>query len=505
VRNKQELIDYLSSKPLEPERNSASRDLKKQGEQLLRQISGNGFSGTQAYSEQLERLAKLYEQGYTPDWNLLNPAGEGWRRVSMPTYPFERERLWIPQTAVDEARGHVANAVLHPLLDRIAPLLSLKQGLTYEKTFAASDWLLHQHQVGGKGVLPGVVYLEMARAAFALSVDRPFELSRIVWSKPLTVERQTQVRIALEQQEGRYSFSVQSSDGGIHGSGELAFAEPSVTAPMSDRIEALRLAGLHLLSGDTLYSQLQNIGVHHGSGFQCVQRIYLGDNEALAELAFNPGHRQCQAYAYSPALLDGCLQLGAAFILNRAGGQAISSLLPHSLEKAEFLAPLSETGYVHLESVGPMRFHLSLLNEQGQVCVRLRDVFYQAQKDVFGDFFYRPRWEAKALSESKPVQAGRNVLFVSVEQQTALNLQDKLKRLHAADSIWEIKLATRTGKLDERCWQADYSNSTSILECLQAGGFPCPELVYFMGGIQDEPDVTLPDGQLQRSRQLGVL
>ncbi|MGZ5558026.1 MAG: SDR family NAD(P)-dependent oxidoreductase [Methylobacter sp.] len=505
VRNKQELIDYLSSKPLEPERNSASRDLKKQGEQLLQQIFGNGSSGGQAYSEQLERLAKLYEQGYTPDWNLLNPAGEGWRRVSMPTYPFERERLWIPQTAVDEARGHVANAVLHPLLDRIAPLLSLKQGLTYEKTFAASDWLLHQHQVGGKGVLPGVVYLEMARAAFALSVDRPFELSRIVWSKPLTVERQTQVRIALEQQEGRYSFSVQSSDGGIHGSGELAFAEPSVTAPMSDRIEALRLAGLYQLSGDTLYSQLQNIGVHHGSGFQCVQRIYLGDNEALAELAFNPGHRQCQAYAYSPALLDGCLQLGAAFILNRAGGQAISSLLPHSLEKAEFLAPLSETGYVHLESVGPMRFHLSLLNEQGQVCVRLRDVFYQAQKDVFGDFFYRPRWEAKALSESKPVQAGRNVLFVSVEQQTALNLQDKLKRLHAADTVWEIKLATRTGKLDERCWQADYSNSTSILECLQAGGFPCPELVYFMGGIQDEPDVTLPDGQLQRSRQLGVL
>ena len=505
VRNKQELVDFLSSKQIEPERNSASRELKKQGEQLLRQISGNGFSDAQAYSEQLEQLAKLYEQGYTPDWNLLNPAGEGWRRVSMPAYPFERERLWIPQTAVDEARGPVANAALHPLLDRIDPLLSLKQGLTYEKTFAASDWLLHQHQVGGKGVLPGVVYLEMARAAFALSVDQPFKLSRIVWSKPLIVERQTQARIALEQESDRYSFTVQSGDGGIHGSGELAFVEPSVTAPMSDRIEALRLAGLPQLSGDKLYSQLQNIGVHHGSGFQCVQRIYLGDNEALAELAFNPGHRQCQAYAYSPALLDGCLQLGAAFILNRAGGQAISSLLPHSLEKAEFLAPLSETGYVHLESAGPMRFHLSLLNEQGQVCVRLRDVFYQAQKDVFGDFFYRPRWEAKALTESKPVQAGRKVLFVSVEQQTALGLQDKLRRLHAADSVWEIKLATRTGKLDERCWQADYSTPPSILECLQAGGFPCPELVYFMGGIQDEPDVTLPDGQLQRSRQLGVL
>ncbi len=505
VQNKQELIAYLSSTQLEPERNSASRDLKKQGQQVLRQIANSGLAADKAYKEQLEQLAKLYEQGYTPDWSVLNPVGEGWRRLSMPTYPFERERLWIPQTAIDEAHSDVVNTVLHPLLDRIDPGLSLKQGLTYEKTFAASDWLLQHHQVGGKGVLPGVVYLEMARTAFALSVDRPFELSRIVWSKALIVERPTQVKIELRQDQGRYSFTVQSSDGGIHGSGELAFANPPVTAPMLDRIKALRLAGLPQLSSDKLYSQLQNIGVHHGSGFRCVQRIYLGDNEALAELALNPEHRQCQAYAFSPALLDGCLQLGAAFILNRADGKTISGLLPHSIEKAEFLAPLSETGYVHLQSVGPMRFHLSLLNEQGQICVRLRDVFYQAQKDAFGDFFYRPRWEAKALTESKPVQAGRNVLFVSVEQQTALGLQDNLKRLHAADSVWEIKLATRTGKLDERCWQADYSNSPSILQCLQAGEFPCPELVYFMGGIQDDPDVSLPDGQLQRSRQLGVL
>ncbi|BBA33899.1 hypothetical protein sS8_1945 [Methylocaldum marinum] len=509
VRSRRELADRLGSDPLEPKRETAGRDLKKEGRQLLLEIRENGTgSGETAYLQRLEKLGALYEQGYTPDWSLLNPAGEGWRRLSMPTYPFQGERFWIPETAVDAPVSATGSAALHPLLDRIHPGLSLAQGLTYEKTFRASDWLLQQHQVDGKGVLPGAAYLEMARAAFASAVDRPFRFSRIVWSRPLTVERPTTARIVLRQEHGRHQFAVLGAEGEVHAGGELVPDSPPAAPPVMARAPALRSAGLSEIAGQQLYARLREIGVQHGPGLQCLQRIYLGQDEALAEFALDPeSEARCRPYTLSPALLDACLQLGAAYVLNRSeGGGPIKSLLPHSIEAVEFSAPLPSAGYVHLEKLGPLRFNLSLLDVQGRVFLRLHDAFYQARKDSLADFFYLPRWEPRPLPARPPERRpGATVLFVSVDRDPAVALQERLMRTHASDELWEIRLGTRNESLGERRRQADYSDPRAIADGLRAGGFPCPDLIYFMGGIQDNPPASLPDELLQRSRQQGVL
>ena len=44
---------------------------------------------------ELERIAELWTRGYDPDWRRLFSSESG-RRVSLPTYPFARERHWIP-------------------------------------------------------------------------------------------------------------------------------------------------------------------------------------------------------------------------------------------------------------------------------------------------------------------------------------------------------------------------------------------------------------------------
>ena len=510
VRDKHELTAYLGSASLNPKRQTASRDTKRQGQQLVLLIQENaGRPAGSAYLDQLQQLGELYEQGFTPDWHQLYAAGEGLRRLPLPTYPFERERFWIPQTAIDPPAPRTASEAFHPLLDKIHPGLSLVEGLTYEKTFKASDWLLQHHQVGGKGVLPGVAYLEMARAALALSVDQPFLLSRIVWAKPLVVERQTTVRIVLRQAHGpHYSFAVQGVEGDLHSSGEYVLSAPPVAPPMSDRVQVLCTAGLPQLGRQQLYAQLQSVGVHHGGALQCVQKIYLGQGEALAELALDAEwDSQCQPYKFSPALLDGCLQLGAAFILNQAdGGGRVKGLLPHTVETVEYLALPTPKSYAHLEKLGPMRFNLSLLDARGQVCLRLREVFYQTQKDTLGNFFYVPRWLATPPAENEPVwQPGRTVLFISTGHETSVRLQESLVQAHIADSIWDIRLAAHTERRDERGWEADYSQPQAIARCLQAGGFPCPNIVYFMGGIQNYPPASLLDEQLRDSQQIGVL
>ncbi len=46
------------------------------------------------YKETLEALANLYVKGYELDWELVHQ-GEAHQRISLPTYPFLKERYWV--------------------------------------------------------------------------------------------------------------------------------------------------------------------------------------------------------------------------------------------------------------------------------------------------------------------------------------------------------------------------------------------------------------------------
>ncbi|MEU6831222.1 beta-ketoacyl synthase N-terminal-like domain-containing protein [Nocardia beijingensis] len=55
--------------------------------------------GTVAHRDLLHAAGALFERGVEPDWAAVNPPG---RPVSLPTYPFQRERHWAEPQARDE-------------------------------------------------------------------------------------------------------------------------------------------------------------------------------------------------------------------------------------------------------------------------------------------------------------------------------------------------------------------------------------------------------------------
>ncbi|MFX9127653.1 hypothetical protein ABTN71_19915, partial [Acinetobacter baumannii] len=84
---------------------------------------------------------------------------------SLPTYPFARERYWVPAVAASATAG--ATARLHPLLHRNTSDLA---GQRFSSRFSGEEFFLKDHVVGGQRVLPGVAYLELARAAVEQSL-----------------------------------------------------------------------------------------------------------------------------------------------------------------------------------------------------------------------------------------------------------------------------------------------------------------------------------------------
>src|SRR5207244_3689409 len=70
----------------------------------------------------LETLADLYVRGAQIDWEAFD-AGFSRHRVSLPTYPFERQRCWIDETEIKTKPSETSS---HPLLGRKLPRLAHK-------------------------------------------------------------------------------------------------------------------------------------------------------------------------------------------------------------------------------------------------------------------------------------------------------------------------------------------------------------------------------------------
>ena len=186
----------------------------------------------------LFKLLDLWVKGVELDWNSFYGEIKP-RRISLPVYPFAKERYWIDTGS--NAQAAVTTAVLHPLLHRNTSDLSEQR---FSSVFTGEEFYLADHRVKANGhaeqkVLPGVAYLEMARAALEQAVptqrqESILELRNTVWLKPVVVLEQKQVSIALftddNEQLGYEIFSIEDEHEVVHCQGQ-AVSVPNSSQP----------------------------------------------------------------------------------------------------------------------------------------------------------------------------------------------------------------------------------------------------------------------------------
>ncbi|MCP5004461.1 MAG: polyketide synthase, partial [Planctomycetes bacterium] len=136
-------------------------------------------------------IIDLWVKGLSFDWNKLYGETKP-KCISLPTYPFARERYWISETQgkgiIPTSGTHVS--VIHPLLHENTSDLSEQR---FTSTFTGKEFFLNDHQVKGEKVLPGVGYLEMARAAVEkasgeIEEGTTIHLKHVVWAQPIIVD-----------------------------------------------------------------------------------------------------------------------------------------------------------------------------------------------------------------------------------------------------------------------------------------------------------------------------
>lgn len=335
-----------------------------------------------------ERLLDLWVKGMEIGWSKLYD-GKQPKRISLPTYPFAKERYWITDTK-EEAAAHqtalktVESAALHPLIHVNTSDLSEQR---FSSAFTGAEFFFADHKVKGKPVMPGVAYLEMVHAAVTRAVRRTedqqsvIHIKNVVWVQPIVADGQpVQVDISLNpQQDGEIAFNVYTeaahNDRKIHCQGSASIRGAG-DIPVQD-ISALQdQCSLSTLSHDQCYELFKAIGIDYGPGFQGIDRLYIGRNQALAELSLPAGvTHTLNEFVLHPSMADSALQASIGLKLN-SGDEQLS--LPFALQELEIFSPCTNKMWVSVTSRPNedkiQRLDIDLCDEQGRVCVRIKGI-----------------------------------------------------------------------------------------------------------------------------------
>jgi len=287
-------------------------------------------------------LAQAFVAGAPLDWKAV--LGErGGRKITLPTYPFERERYWIaeevePAPALPKAlsiQSTSAHGIAGVRLDASLPIFA---------TELQSPLPLHleDHRVGSQVVVPASFYLSLAWSAFQATQADSAALQ-------IAALRITDLAILRPMQPGKEGVSIQTTlsplpeksagirissrrpgepDWTLHATGHVhqshapvdhadPGAEPSPALHSSfDRSTA------QSMRGEDFYQRLDEQEVHLTGAFRAIQQMWYQPGAAQALIVWDEAlyGRVDASPAPHPALLDTCFQvLGAAAV---SGGDA---------------------------------------------------------------------------------------------------------------------------------------------------------------------------------------
>ncbi|WP_426455110.1 SDR family oxidoreductase [Paenibacillus sp. S-38] len=330
------------------------------------------------------KLLELWVKGGSVNWSRLYGEHPP-RRISLPTYPFAKERYWVPQQAKAQpagsrAAGAVEAARLHPLLGENTSDFTQQR---YSTVWTGEEFFLSDHRVNGRKVLPGAAYLEMARAAVEKAAGASaVRLKHVVWASPVVAgDGPVRVHIGLYPEEnGEIGFEVyrEGEDGEtvVHSQGRAVPFEAS-GAPVIDLPAVQAQCGERLIAGSACYEAFEAMGLSYGEAHRGIERIHAGVGQVLARLTLPEGIRSTrEQYVMHPSLLDASLQSCIGLVMGTGTGDR--PLLPFALEELEVFGPCTETMWARVRgSAGRLddgayrEFDLELCDDRGTVCVRM--------------------------------------------------------------------------------------------------------------------------------------
>ncbi len=405
----------------------------------------------------LRSLGALYALGVSVDWQALhgpNPA----RFISLPLYPWQRERCWHES---EESRASRLLAPVHPLLGRSAQEVRPTWGTRLDLRLL--PWL-GDHRVQRTALLPASAYIELAfaavREAFGpgaceledvkltnpcfLTPDKPLWLQTAFDSETNTVQVHTR-SLDRESIAESGAWTAHMSVGRTNlieatrrphpptpspkGEGEPEAGSEASTFPYPVLLPPL-LAGEGGWGGEVFASplrwskqeftreqcvtNLQKIGLDYGPSFQGIERAWQGEGESLGLVRLPaPLMPHASEYLFHPALLDLCFQV--AVVADPGFGEGGGLYLPTEIERVRLYRSAGPSLWCHarvrLKTTRTTVVDFDIYDEAGQLVARVMGLRSQRvmgdKEETLDDLLGAYQWQREESCSPLPRVQGR--------------------------------------------------------------------------------------------------
>jgi acyl transferase domain-containing protein/NADPH:quinone reductase-like Zn-dependent oxidoreductase/acyl carrier protein len=308
----------------------------------------------------LDAIGALYAAGIAIDWTQFD-APWSRRRVTLPTYPFQRQDCWMDfLTAKPTPASTIAKSAVHPLLGHRVHAASFGRDVVFETRFTPdSPALLEHHKFYATIVVSMTTLLEMATVAGRIALGGDAQIENIVVEQPLLVPvgQARLVQTILSPDRKGFAFSILSADpatledGGSwdqHCTGYVA----DLVAPANATIEPDAVLGQfsQTVDPDWFYETVAQSGVEYGPSFRAIETAACEAGSTFAKLTLPADWSDdVDDYLVHPGLLDAAIQafgLGASTSSDDLNGQG-RAYMPISIERYSLAKPAGRDIWCH--------------------------------------------------------------------------------------------------------------------------------------------------------------
>lgn len=345
----------------------------------------------------------------------------------------------------------------------------------FRSVFDGSEPFLADHIIQGQKILPGMAYLEIARAAVAASAP-PEEgamlvLGDSVFVNALTVKDKRAVTVRVYP-GGAGQFGVEViTDQGVHFQTRVSVQKIAECLAAKGYERTVDLAALRAVcnrpgpSKAAFYQTYRNRGVELGPSHRGVDEIFMSEDRSEGLMKIRLPGSSARGMAMDAGALDSIIQSGLALVDNPE-----ANVVPFAVTSTLVVDALVDTMFVHARKRAD-GFHYTATDEHGRVLViiegfQTREIDLNAKQDRLS--FHRPAWKAvtPAPAGDRPVRvvdAGEDYVATT---RALLDAAQALARDKQGGALLELRTAA-DDRLSRGLWAAmkTVSIEHSQIEC----------------------------------------
>nr|WP_234025571.1 beta-ketoacyl synthase N-terminal-like domain-containing protein [Bacillus paralicheniformis] len=336
------------------------------------------------------KLLDLWVKGLKFDWNRLYTDDKP-GRISLPTYPFARERYWIPKLKpgfkATHSYGHI-----HPLLHRNTSNLSVQR---YSTTFDGTEFFTYGNSRTSHKMITEMTCLEMVRAAIEDALEYTahdpllIRFEKIVWKNLMKLEVEPlQAHIELYPiEEGRIGYEIYCEDSSSHAS---VIISTGAAVLFQDMDEQLSLTDIPVMRNEDdemkslqkseCYELLREKGLDYEDSLKRIEFVKNCEDEAHVKLSQMSESDQTSAgYVLHPGLMESAVQASILLTMKNRKPNTVRTreLRPAGLDKFEFFGSCHQVLWLVVkqthrdEQAEAATFDVTMYNEFGQLCIKI--------------------------------------------------------------------------------------------------------------------------------------